>query len=312
MGPSKVVSSGENRKRKRRHHVDQSSHGKNREKRSRYNSEVSFARGRHSRSASSYSDASQGDYRNRTSPSPSPDDCFREYRHRSRERRRDDRYYSRRQRSPIHYYKPDRCPRERTGSRAGRSDRYLREATDQYDHKSDRYPRETTEYSDRGSDLSSGQYDASIHSSEVLDDPWVPLEHDSQKDGDVQLSNSTLKNLGEPQAREDLVKVKIRNKIISLWSQIIQKGSSKDDLESILKKYPLPENFEAIHVPKLNPEVKLLMSDSGLRKESFQTVAQEKIGMAIYAVGAALTTLFNSGGKKDDNIESYLSDAGRI
>ncbi|XP_033231989.1 uncharacterized protein LOC117182972 [Belonocnema kinseyi] len=34
--------------------------------------------------------------------------------------------------------------------------------------------------------------------------------------------------------------------------------------------------------------------------------------MAIYAVGAALTTIFNSGGKKDGNVESYLSDAGRM
>ena len=57
MQPSKVVSSDQNRKQKRRQHVDQSSHGKNRAKRIRYKSEVRLARGRHSRSASSYSDA---------------------------------------------------------------------------------------------------------------------------------------------------------------------------------------------------------------------------------------------------------------
>lgn len=33
--------------------------------------------------------------------------------------------------------------------------------------------------------------------------------------------------------------------------------------------------------------------------------------MTIYAIGVALTTIFNSGGKQDGNLESYLSDASR-
>lgn len=63
------------------------------------------------------------------------------------------------------------------------------------------------------------------------EDVEVPPKHEFLEEGDVHISESTLKNLGEPQTREK------------------------------------HENVEAIHVPNLNSEIKLLMPDWSLKKK---------------------------------------------
>lgn len=83
-------------------------------------------------------------------------------------------------------------------------------------------------------------------------------------------------------------------------------------MEDLTKKYPFPDEFSAACSPKINPEIKQRLSDYNLKKDSFQVVAQEKLGRDIYAISLALTSLFNKDGNEIEDGISFLSDAGRM
>lgn len=152
----------------------------------------------------------------------------------------------------------------------------------------------------------SSSYDSSV---EQRSPPATP---DDFQEGDVQLNDATLKILGENQSDKDSMPIKMHHVLINNWTAILQNGLNKEVIQDLLKKYPLPKNFEAVQPPSINPEVKHLLGESGLKKDKFQIIAQDKLGMSIYIIGLALTTLLNEGGNNQTEIISYLSDVGRM
>ena len=55
------------------------------------------------------------------------------------------------------------------------------------------------------------------------------------------------------------------------------KGLGKDIMQELLKKYPLCQEFQAIHLPSVNPEVKHMLDKSGDKKDNFQLIIQDKL-----------------------------------
>lgn len=138
---------------------------------------------------------------------------------------------------------------------------------------------------------------------------------DNMKDfmeGDVQLSEKTLQILGDNSKDSSTDHVKVHNVLLTKWTDILQNGLIKETLEEVLKKFPFPKEFEAIAAPLVDPEFKYSLGESGLKKDNFQIISQNKIGAAMYAIALSLTIIFNDGCKVDPRITQYLSDAGRI
>ncbi|XP_043469774.1 uncharacterized protein LOC122503337 [Leptopilina heterotoma] len=138
---------------------------------------------------------------------------------------------------------------------------------------------------------------------------------DNMKDfmeGDVQLSEKTLHILGDNSKGGNPDHAKVHNVLLTKWTDILQNGLIKETLDEVLKKLPFPKEFEAIAAPLVDPEFKYSLGESGLKKDNFQIISQNKIGAAMYAIALALTIIFNDGCKVDLKITQYLSDAGRI
>ena len=98
----------------------------------------------------------------------------------------------------------------------------------------------------------------------------------------------------------------MHNVLSKNWSDILTKGTSKEIIEELFKKYPPPENFQSLKAPILNPELRHTMSDASRTKDTHQVTAQTKVGAAIYANGLALTKMFNDGGEVDPLLVTYL------
>lgn len=80
----------------------------------------------------------------------------------------------------------------------------------------------------------------------------------------------------------------------------------------MVNKYLAPENCKVINPPSVNPEVKVVMLESTLRRDSRLVLLQKQVGACMAAIGLTLTQLINE--EKWDN-KTYLQlliDVGRL
>lgn len=131
--------------------------------------------------------------------------------------------------------------------------------------------------------------------------------------------NSTKKSvldlLGEDPSVNNGTGPPIHAALVDRWSKILKKGLSKDIKKELFIKYPPSGNCHLLQAPKLNPEVKSDMSAVFVKKDGYQTLNQNQLGMGISALGLALSAILennDSKTKKDENLITLLGDSGRI
>lgn len=69
--------------------------------------------------------------------------------------------------------------------------------------------------------------------------------------------------------------------------------------------------------PILNPEIKVVLGATGIKKDQFQCITQNQLGAGLSALGKALSLLLDNSKLRDNNdvlneITSVLGDAGKI
>ncbi|CAG9759773.1 unnamed protein product [Ceutorhynchus assimilis] len=102
--------------------------------------------------------------------------------------------------------------------------------------------------------------------------------------------------------------------LLSIWMELIKNGLPEDALLELGKKYPFPENCSSLQAPKLNPELKAAINDSGKKRDDRLWNIQNLVGTALAAVGKAETILLKKQDKDDETLAviGCLSDAGRL
>ncbi|XP_051175652.1 uncharacterized protein LOC127290874 [Leptopilina boulardi] len=124
-----------------------------------------------------------------------------------------------------------------------------------------------------------------------------------------------LKLLGDGAADEITYGKAIHNNIAGMWSKILESGLPKDAKTKLIKKFQPAENCPTMGAPKLNPEIKSVMSSSAIKKDQYQVAAQIQLGAATSAVGEVLTTLLEAkkiDDKEISNVFEIMSDVGKI
>lgn len=74
----------------------------------------------------------------------------------------------------------------------------------------------------------------------------------------------------------------MHNVLVNNWNKILQYGLRRNVIEGLLEKSPLSKDFETVQTQSINLEVKHMLRNSGLKKEKFQIVAQEQLGLSIF------------------------------
>ncbi|XP_053593155.1 uncharacterized protein LOC128667422 [Microplitis demolitor] len=110
----------------------------------------------------------------------------------------------------------------------------------------------------------------------------------------------------------------IHGAVAERWLSILKDGLTKEARLELLKKYPHVKNCETMKAPVLNPEVKLALNSTAIKKDTFQVLAQLKISASLSAIGALLTSVLQCRENKQPTdidhtkLISGLNDAGKI
>lgn len=90
-------------------------------------------------------------------------------------------------------------------------------------------------------------------------------------------------------------------------------GLDEETKKGLIEKYLSPENCPLIKPPLINPEVKIAISESIIRRDERLSQVQHQIAAGLSAIGLALTRMLDKqaveGNKEDIQL---LSDAGRL
>jgi len=144
------------------------------------------------------------------------------------------------------------------------------------------------------------------------------LDKSKAQDHDVlvihaELDDTTLSLLGDVPTAPKQAGESLHRDIVTRWKQILENGLKSDVRDGLIKAYPTPKNCTTISAPKLNPEIAATMSQTSLKKDGYQIIAQSQLGAALSAVGNGLTLLLND--EKAENktqLVGMLGDAGRL
>lgn len=111
---------------------------------------------------------------------------------------------------------------------------------------------------------------------------------------------------------DKIVAPAVHKDIVIRWEEILKKGLPKDETETLIKKYPSPENAQSIKPPIINPEIQVSVQDVILKRDERIVEKQQKIAACIAAVGKALTLTMNADFESKIPLFEQLSDTGRL
>ncbi|XP_031340928.1 uncharacterized protein LOC116169038 [Photinus pyralis] len=103
----------------------------------------------------------------------------------------------------------------------------------------------------------------------------------------------------------------IQVEIASRWSHILTHGLDETTQKTLLDDYLPPENCPLLRPPTVNPEVKLAVSDSVIRRDGRLVALQHHVAASMSAIGLVLTKLLSDTDKNRESIQK-LSDASRL
>lgn len=282
-------------------------------------------RGRNSSSSShSSSDSSRSPRRSYSSESPAR-------KHRSREPRRrhrgDSSGSNSRSRSPLQKHNFSRSRSQSSNKRVRRSRSTSNVKHDKRDKE--RSPRGAPRLQEKNPNLENGE--RSPRGASRTDDKSKDRSaaDDGRKDQISSDNKATETNntaeasaeekdedyiilLGDDELGEIIDGKPIDGKIAEKWIKILRLGLPKEVKANLIKKYPVPENCQTLKSPLLNAEIKSLLG-IGRKKDAYQTVVQNQLGIGIGILGKVLTDMMAM--EKSDKIcrlFEEISDASRL
>lgn len=126
------------------------------------------------------------------------------------------------------------------------------------------------------------------------------------------LQNEILSILGDDNTPTKLVGDPIHATLACRWTNILTSGLDGNTRDALSNKYLPPENCKHLTPPKLNPEVKVAISDSVSRRDARLSGLQQQLGASLSAIGVALTDMLKEEGRDNKKYIQSLSDAGRL
>lgn len=117
--------------------------------------------------------------------------------------------------------------------------------------------------------------------------------------------------LGEEGAEKEEVGDPLQSELALRWTRILQNGLGKEAKDNIIKKYPTPSNFMQSIAPKLNPEIKTIMSEISLKRDARIRNRQNLIGKLLGCLGKSLTKILKGQINSKELIEE-INDGAKI
>ncbi|XP_071653336.1 uncharacterized protein [Temnothorax longispinosus] len=115
--------------------------------------------------------------------------------------------------------------------------------------------------------------------------------------------NNTDTSIGSP----------VHNLIGEKWSSIFSNGLSKESKETLLKKYPVPQNVLMAKAPTLNTEIRHVIPASAVKRDDYQVATQRVVEALVAALANLVSELLKPEDQWDTKrIFELASDAGRI
>ncbi|XP_039761522.1 uncharacterized protein LOC120634776 [Pararge aegeria] len=134
---------------------------------------------------------------------------------------------------------------------------------------------------------------------------------------DLELDGSILSLLGDVPELVTELGPPIHKDIATRWQDILKRGLKEDIKRDLVKLYPIPNNLETLVPPILNPEVKVALAESLVKRDSSIFHKQKQIGLALSALSKSVDSIISDPAKKlhidtKSKLLRPLSDACRI
>ncbi|KAK2578095.1 hypothetical protein KPH14_012234 [Odynerus spinipes] len=124
------------------------------------------------------------------------------------------------------------------------------------------------------------------HANITVDTPKNPESPPKQG-----IDEKALEILGKRLTIDKAVGPPICEELVSRWSEILAVGLPKEDRAALLLKYGTPSNCPAVNPPKLNPEVKVSLTEPVTNRDARLVAKQDKMTACISVLGALLSKL---------------------
>ncbi|XP_061725404.1 uncharacterized protein LOC133531288 [Cydia pomonella] len=124
------------------------------------------------------------------------------------------------------------------------------------------------------------------------------------------LDPTLLAALGESTSDTPEYGTSVHDSLANLWLPILKKGLAKENKETLLKEYLIPNNCKLLQAPKLNAEISAAVTEVVRGRDKKYVAVQQQLGRGIAAVSRAMDVLL----KSENKVEAlkYLSDGCRI
>lgn len=135
------------------------------------------------------------------------------------------------------------------------------------------------------------------------------LEQDVQE---ISVPDFKMEMLGD-NVRGELSGPPIQEVVAEKWSPIFTNGLLKEVKDSLLRKYPAPENLPLCRAPKLNIEVRNVVPLASAKRDDYQRSTQTLLQSSISAQAMVMSELLKPEDKWDaKKVFELCSDAARI
>lgn len=122
-----------------------------------------------------------------------------------------------------------------------------------------------------------------------------------------------LEILGDDPNASNELKIQFNAELKNRWQKWMQDGFPIDNKKSLMQKYPKKGDFYT-EAPKVNPEVSALMTEISVKRDKHFEAAQNCVGSALSALGAAVSLILEDSeeGIDQESLTQYLCAAGKL
>lgn len=129
----------------------------------------------------------------------------------------------------------------------------------------------------------------------------------------ISLNPEILQALGQDIAPSKLEGEALHLGVVEAWESIFLSGIPTEQKKALLDKYPRLTNMPFLDPPKLNPEVKLAVTDAVVAKDDRLVRFQVQLSSAISALGQIVNlSLGKKEGERDLSILEKANDAAKL
>lgn len=132
---------------------------------------------------------------------------------------------------------------------------------------------------------------------------------------DVDISEDLIKILGKDPEQNPGENAVLHPALTSRWNHLLINGLEREEKLSLLNKYVLPSNCQAMAPPEVNPEILSILSPPNSNRDKNLQGQQTQLAKGLVALSKGMEVLLtNKRIPKEikENLLEYLSDSGRI